>query len=77
PDGPGLNPGVDTAYVTALPTYAATAWYHNRLPGPRPAELEPFLQEVEHYALTDYASALEQGGRLPPAERQKVAEQLA
>lgn len=77
PDGPGLNPGVDTAYVTALPTYAATAWYHNRLPGTRPAELEPFLKEVEHYALTDYASALQQGGLLASAERQKVAEQLA
>lgn len=77
PDGPGLNPGVDTAYVTALPTYAATAWYHNRLPGTRPAELEPFLKEVEHWALTDYAAALQQGGRLPPAERQKVADQLA
>ena len=77
PDGPGLNPGVDTAYVTALPTYAATAWYHNRLAGTRPAELEPFLKEVEHYALTDYAAALQQGGRLPVAERQKVAEQLA
>src|SRR5689334_22948924 len=76
-DSPSFNPGVDTAYVTALPTMAATAWYHQRLPGTRPAELEPFLREVEHFALTDYAAALQQGGRLDTAARQKIAERLS
>jgi carboxypeptidase C (cathepsin A) len=76
-DSPSFNPGVDTAYVTALPTMAATAWYHNRLPGTRPAELEPFLREVEKFALSDYAAALQQGGRLEPAARQKIAERLS
>jgi carboxypeptidase C (cathepsin A) len=76
-DSPGFNPGVDNAYVTALPTMAATAWYHNRLPGTRPAQLEPFLREVEKFALTEYAAALQQGGRLDAAGRQKIAEKLA
>lgn len=76
-DAPGFNPGVDTAYVTGLPTMAATAWYHNRLPGTRPAELEPFLREVENFAQTDYAAALQQGAKLDPATRQSVAERLA
>lgn len=76
-DRPSINPGIDAAYVTGLPTMAATAWYHNRLPGTRPAELEPFLREVESFALTDYAAALTQGSRLDPAARQKVAERLA
>jgi carboxypeptidase C (cathepsin A) len=76
-DSPRFNPGVDTAYVTALPTMAATAWYHKRLPGTRPAELEPFLKEVEQFALTDYAAALQQGGRLDSASRQKIAERLS
>ena len=31
-DGPSGNPGVDLPYVLALPTYAATAWYHKKLP---------------------------------------------
>ena len=35
---PEFNPGTDQAYITGLPTYAATAWYHNRLPGARPAD---------------------------------------
>ena len=76
-DSPSFNPGVDTAYITALPTMAATAWYHQRLPGTRPAELEPFLKEVEQFAISDYAAALQQGGRLDPAARQKIAERLS
>ena len=35
-DGPEDNPGVEIPYVLALPTYAATAWYHHKLPGPNP-----------------------------------------
>lgn len=76
-DEPQYNPGVDMAYVTALPTYAATAWYHNLLPGGRPAQLEPFLAEVEHFATGDYAAALIKGNDLPDAERKAIAEKLA
>ncbi len=76
-DSPGFNPGVDSAYITALPTMAATAWYHKRLPGTRPADLEPFLKEVEKFAVTEYASALQQGGRLDQAGRQHIAEKLS
>lgn len=32
PDNPSNNPGIDTPYVISLPTYAATAWYHHKLP---------------------------------------------
>jgi hypothetical protein len=31
--------------VLTLPTYAATAWYHHKLPN-QPATLEPLLAEV-------------------------------
>jgi carboxypeptidase C (cathepsin A) len=76
-DGPEANPGMDEPYVVALPTYAATAWYHNRLPGQRPANLEAFLQEVEQFANTDYAQALQQGSDLDPQRKQQIAERLA
>ena len=76
-DGPQYNPGTDQPYIVALPTYAATAWYHNRLPGQRPADLETFLHQVEQFATTDYAVALQAGSALEPARRQAVAEQLA
>ena len=74
-DEPSLNPGVDQAYALALPTYAATAWYHKKLENP-PAKLEPFLAEVEQYALGEYMSALLQGSELPAARKQAVAEKL-
>ena len=76
-DGPQFNPGTDEAYVVALPTYAATAWYHNKIPGGRAADLPTFLKEVEHFATTDYAQALQAGSELDPARRQAIAEKLS
>ncbi len=60
PDAPQVNPGIDLPYQLALPTYAATAWYHHKLPGAQ-RELEPLLQEVEHFAMNEYEHALDQG----------------
>jgi carboxypeptidase C (cathepsin A) len=74
-DGPERNPGVDLAYELALPTFAATAYYHHKLPQP-PANLEGFLKEVEGYATGEYASALMAGATLDPARKQAVAEKL-
>jgi carboxypeptidase C (cathepsin A) len=74
-DGPKWNPGVDQAYALALPTYAASAFYHKKLPA-QPAALEPFLAEVEQFALGDYMSALLQGSDLPEARKQALAEKL-
>ncbi len=74
-DGAQFNPGVDTPYVLGLPTYAATAFYHHRLPQ-QPAALEPFLREVEQYAQGDYAQALMAGASLDDARKQAVAEKL-
>jgi carboxypeptidase C (cathepsin A) len=74
-DGPKWNPGVDQAYALALPTYAATAYYHKKLPNP-PASLEALLKEVQTFALGDYMSALLQGSELPDARRQEIAQKL-
>lgn len=74
-DTPQFNPGNDLPYVLSLPTYAATAWYHHRLPN-QPAELGPFLKEVEHFASTDYLLALQEGSLLAPERKQAIAEKL-
>ena len=74
-DFPTGNPGVDLPYELALPTYAATAWYHKKLPQ-QPAALEPFLKEVEEFAMGPYAHALAQGTDLSATEKQQVAEKL-
>jgi carboxypeptidase C (cathepsin A) len=60
-DDPQFNPGVELPYQLALPTYAASAWYHRKLPDSH-QELGPLVAEVERFAMTDYAQAL--GGRV-------------
>ena len=74
-DGPQGNPGVDLPYVLALPTYAATAWYHKKLPQ-QPAALEPFLKEVEDFTMGPYTHALAQGTDISAEEKQATAEKL-
>ncbi|MGH8208580.1 MAG: S10 family peptidase [Steroidobacteraceae bacterium] len=74
-DAPQYNPGVDQPYVLALPTYAATAWYHHKLPN-QPQALEPFLAEVEQFALGDYWRALMEGAKLSPARKSAIAAKL-
>ncbi len=74
-DGPDRNPGVDLSYALALPTFAATAWYHHKLPN-RPADLASFLHEVEQYATGAYSQALIKGSDLGEAEKRQVAEKL-
>ncbi|WP_233840188.1 peptidase S10 [Dyella sp. 2HG41-7] len=74
-DGPDQNPGVDLPYELALPTFAATAYYHHRLPQ-QPADLESFLKEVEQFAIGDYAQAMMAGSNLDDARKQAIAEKL-
>ena len=70
-----LQPSMDQGLVQALPTYAATAWYHRQLE-PMPADFDAFLGEVRHFAANDYARALWAGGSLPAAQREQLAEKL-
>jgi carboxypeptidase C (cathepsin A) len=75
PDRPTGNPGIDLPYQTVLPTYAATAWYHKKLPGDH-KDLEALLAEVEQFAMGDYGRALAAGSDLSPADRHATAEKL-
>jgi carboxypeptidase C (cathepsin A) len=75
-DFPQINPGANNiSYALGLPSYAATAWYHHKLPQ-QPADLQAFLQQVEHFATTDYMQALTQGAQLDAVTKQKIAEQM-
>ena len=75
PDGPEDNPGIDLPYQLALPTYAASAWYHHKLPT-APPDLAALLAEVEHFAMNDYAQALAAGSTLPASQRDAIAAKL-
>ncbi|MFI5092724.1 MAG: hypothetical protein WCE50_04590 [Candidatus Acidiferrum sp.] len=74
-DAPEFNPGIDLPYQLALPTYAASAWYHHKL-GDAHKELAPLLEEVEHFAMGDYAQALGAGSALTPEQRHAIAAKL-
>jgi carboxypeptidase C (cathepsin A) len=74
-DAPQFNPGVDLPYQVTLPTYAASAWYHHKLPDAH-QELAPLLEEVEHFAMADYAQALAAGSALAPEQRRAVVAKL-
>jgi len=74
-DNAAINPGVDLPYLVALPSYAATAWYHH-LTSNAPAELPALLHEVEQFAMHDYALALLAGSTLDAASRHAIAAKL-
>jgi carboxypeptidase C (cathepsin A) len=72
-----FDAGNDLPYVLFLPTYTATAWYHQRLPADLQADLSAALRQSEAFAQGDYAQALMKGNKLEGRERARVARQLA
>ena len=68
--------GDDVSYLIHFPTYAATAWYHNKLKD-KPENLESFLKEVRNFTENEYASALLKGDQLTQTEKENVAQKLA
>lgn len=72
-----FHPGNDLPYILYLPTYTATAWYHQRLPAELQADLRQTLDEVEAFAAGPYTLALMKGDRLTDAERAQMVEKLA
>lgn len=74
-DDPDVNPGIDQPYYLVLPTYAAIAWYHHRLPKEYP-DLHTLLDEVERFAFGTYAQALQQGTYLSEKDSEAIANQL-
>jgi carboxypeptidase C (cathepsin A) len=72
-----FNPGNDLPYIMFLPTYTATAWYHQQLKGDLQADLQTTLDKVEKFAFDEYTRALMLGAALPEAGRRRVIHQLA
>lgn len=70
--------GNDMPYTLALPTYAATAWYHKVLPEDlQKKSLPDLLKEVEAFASKDYPLALLKGDQLTKEELDTVSKQLS
>lgn len=65
----------DQTYINLLPTYAAAAWYHNRVADKPP--LDSFLNEARTFARGRYTAALQQGNNLSQEDRQSIATEVA
>ncbi|MDQ3656436.1 MAG: peptidase S10 [Chloroflexota bacterium] len=70
--------GNDLPYQLFLPTYAATAWYHDKVSSKhKKMDVRAFLDEVETWVESTYVQALSLGDRLDAARRAEVLERLA
>ncbi len=67
--------GNDLPYILFLPTYTATAYFHKKLPD-MSLTLKKILQEVEDFALNEYANALMKGNTLTFTEENAIAKKL-
>jgi carboxypeptidase C (cathepsin A) len=67
----------DLVYQLEFPSYCADAWYHKKVaPDLQKKSLQPFLREVEAFAMGEYAVALGKGDTLTPAERKGTIDKL-
>ncbi len=63
-------------FALFLPTYTATAWYHNKLPE-TPEKLQPLLNEVEKWVSSRYVSELFKGNSVSYAQRNQTASTIS
>ena len=71
------NSGNDVPYPLYLPAYTAAAHFHKKLPPDLQSDLPKALLETRAFARGEYASALQHGDALPPAEHEKIVVELA
>jgi len=70
--------GNDLPYAMFLPSYAAAAWYHGKLPDDLQGRfLHDLIREVTGYAENEYSAALAKGDNLSADERREVASCVA
>ena len=73
-----FTPQNNDPYIGFLPTYATAAWYHRKLsPDLQARSVSDVAEEARAFVTRDYAPALEQGDRLPAADRQRIAAALS
>lgn len=71
-------PQNDLAHIVLIETYAATAWYHKKLPADLASKsVKEVVDEARTFAFGEYASALMKGNTLPQPEVTAAARKLA
>jgi len=69
--------GNDIPYMLYLPSYAATAFYHKKLPPDLQKSLEVTLKEAEKVAVGSYNEALAKGDQLTDADYKAMVAKVA
>ncbi len=69
------DPGYDIDPKTYLPSYAAIAWFYNKVP--HTGTMKEFVQKAREFSRGPYSAALDQGDRLPPDQFDEIAKQVA
>jgi carboxypeptidase C (cathepsin A) len=67
--------GYDTQYIGYLPSFAAIAWYHDKVK--HTGTLKDWVQSARDFASGPYAQALYAGNKLSPADFDATATRLA
>ncbi len=71
-------PDNDVAYADQIQTFAATAWYHKKLPADlQQKSIRQVVDEARAFAWGEYLPALTRGNALTDAQRTAMAEKLA
>jgi carboxypeptidase C (cathepsin A) len=74
--GEGMNARGDLSYITALPTMATSAWFHEKIDR-QGRTVEQVYEEAVRFARTDYTQALAQGDRLTSDAKARMAQAIA
>jgi len=73
-----FGPAKDLPYQLFVPTYAAAAWYHQKLGADLQAKsLADVVEQAKTWARTELTTALMQGDSLSDADLKRVSKQLA
>lgn len=68
--------GYPQNFVTLLPTYAATAWYHNAITR-NGVTLEQHVERASQFAIGPYNAALNKGHNISDQERSAIAAEMS
>lgn len=69
-------PGDDMPYIVHFPTYAATAWYHDKVVN-KPEDVYEYLDDVRNFTENEYIPALFKGDQISESDKNAIAEKLA
>jgi len=69
------DPGYDIDTKTYLPSYAAIAWFYDKVP--HTGTMKEFVEKAREFSRGPYAAALDKGDRLPADQFDDIAKQVA